>query len=305
MGSKKGLPVPLTSSFLKSCWRGVLISPKSSSLTDCKLSCLLRGIHDCIPRSGSWGHPHNAQAQASAKPEDLFKSQPLRDSGVVHQNTRPRFLNGNAECKLGGGSWGHCPRPRALWVLEESILRCTKEWFWGTPSLKPSYSKRPDASSGLGLGDPQSCQPSSSAKSGFRGPPLSEPLARSTQRVTLIPKWPQTPRPEPAAHVTLPRPRARRRPLPRARTRLRGLLTWRARCTASAKASLRIPGPPPPGGCEGPPDAPPPPGPPPPGPPPPRSPAPGGPGGGPPPAPAAPPPPPAGGGGPGGGPPVL
>lgn len=32
---------------------------------------------------------------------------------------------------------------------------------------------------------------------------------------------------------------------------------WRARCTASAKASLRIPGPPPPGGWEGPPADPP------------------------------------------------
>lgn len=119
MGSKKGLPVPLTSSFLKSCRPGVLISPKSSSLTDCKPSCLLRGILDCIHRSVSWGHPHNAQAQASTNP-DLFKSQPLRDSGVVHQNTKPCFLNGNAECKFGGGSWGHCPKLRVLWVLEES-----------------------------------------------------------------------------------------------------------------------------------------------------------------------------------------
>lgn len=136
----------------------------------------------------------------------------------------------------------------------------------------------------------------------------------------LVAHWrhPGRPRPpptaprDPAAASPPPRDPARARvtppPPPPARApQARGLLTWRARCTASAKASLRIPGPPPPGGWEGPP-ADPPPGPPPPGPPPPRSPAPGGPGGGPPPAPPAPPappPPPAGGGGPGGGPPVL
>lgn len=125
------------------------------------------------------------------------------------------------------------------------------------------------------------------------------------------PRPPPTAPRDPAAAPPPRDPARARDPAPspaRARApQARGLLTWRARCTASAKASLRIPGPPPPGGCEGPP-ADPPPGPPPPGPPPPRSPAPGGPGGGPPPAPPAPPeppPPPAGGGGPGGGPPVL
>lgn len=30
----------------------------------------------------------------------------------------------------------------ASFVGPRGILQCTQEWFWGTPSLQPSYSKR-------------------------------------------------------------------------------------------------------------------------------------------------------------------